>query len=65
MKKLEIVPYSFECDVLECPPGFFVYEGQLCFRTEYGTDEIYNSAGERFVTRNINVIPVEAVWKEE
>lgn len=32
----------------DCPPGFFIYGHTLCLKTEYGSLEAYNRAGERF-----------------
>ena len=66
MKTLKIVPDGWPCSLLECPPGFFVCDGQLCFKTEYGDCECYNSAGETFCRENsIEVQPVAAEWQDE
>lgn len=49
MKQLVLVPNGWACSYAECPPGFFVNNGQLCFKSEYSEDgrpEGYNSAGE-------------------
>ena len=61
MKTVTLVPDGWECSVEECPPGFFWYQGQLCFKTEYrsnGDIEVYNSAGETFMPRQVTVQPV-------
>jgi hypothetical protein len=73
MKRLEIRPDGWPVKLKDCPAGFFTYEGQLCFKTEYGEKpEVYNSAGEYFhlpdVTTSIDdakVPPVEYVWTDD
>jgi hypothetical protein len=60
-----IVPNGWKCKLNECPPGFFVYDNQLCFKTEYGKDEVYCSSGETFCIENPEVQPVIAEWIEE
>lgn len=76
MKKLEIVPKGWSCTVEECPPGHFVYQDQLCFKTEYRGDksisvggnddiEVFCCSGEHFCPRNITVQPVSYQWEEE
>lgn len=50
----------------ECPPGFFYYEGQLCFKSEYGAEmQYYCSSGESFMPRKVKVQPVICVEEEE
>lgn len=63
MKKLIIVPDGWKCKLNECPPGFFVYDNQLCFKTEY--DEVYCSSGETFCVDNPEVQRVVEEWVEE
>ena len=46
MKKLELIPLNFPCRLGECPPGFFLFRDEVCFKSEY--TESYNSAGEYF-----------------
>ena len=62
MKTVKIVPDGWECLIEECPPGFFYYEGQLCFKTEYheedGGLQVYCSSGETFMPRKVMVQPV-------
>lgn len=72
MKRIEIKPDGWPIQIEECPPGFFMYEGQLCFKSEYKTEasnyqdmEVFNSAGEYFMPRNVLVQPVEVVETEE
>lgn len=48
MKRLEIRPDGWPVKLKDCPPGFFIYEGQLCFKSEYEESEVFNSAGEYF-----------------
>lgn len=72
VKILKIIPAGWECTIEECPPGHFVCDGQLCFKTEYGCADspdfpmqVFNSAGENFVARKIMVQPVDYEWGEE
>lgn len=72
MKTITVEPNGWECLIEECPPGHFMYEGQLCFKTEYGNDldekcpmEVYNSAGETFMPRKIMVQPVSIMTTVE
>lgn len=61
MKEIKIIPDGWECLIEECPPGFFYYKGQLCFKTEYFTEEemeVYCDSGETFMPRKIMVQPV-------
>lgn len=68
MDKLEIVPKGWPIPLTEYRGGHFVYEKQLCFKTEYrdqnGNIEAYNSAGERFNDTDVEVQPVEFTWRE-
>ena len=67
MKTLSIKPDGWPCTLLECPPGFFVYEDSLCFKTEYDQDivEAYCESGETFCKEKTTIVqPVEAVWIE-
>jgi hypothetical protein len=40
------------CKLIDCPPGFFLYKGEVFFKTEYGCEtydmEVYCSSGEVF-----------------
>lgn len=66
MQTLKIVPDGWPCTLEECPPGFFVCEKQLCFKTEYGQNECYNSAGETFCGEKTEYVqPVVAEWQNE
>ena len=65
MKEVIIIPDGWMCMIEECPPGFFMYEGQLCFKSEYGgTDNIFCSSGEYFMPRKIMVQPVAYELRE-
>lgn len=47
--KYLIEPRGWPCTLNECPPGPFLCDGELSFKTEYKTDghmEVYNSVGE-------------------
>jgi hypothetical protein len=48
MKRLEIRPDGWPVKLKDCPPGFFIWEKQLCFKSEYEDAAVYNSAGEYF-----------------
>jgi len=72
MRILKIVPKGWPCTLQECPPGHFVYEDQLCFKSEYskngnaGGIEAFNSAGEYFCAgENTVVQPADYEWWEE
>lgn len=48
-KKIVIVPAGWPVTLAACPPGAFVWDGQLCFKSEYsqgGKVEAFNRAGE-------------------
>lgn len=68
MKIITIEPFGWPCKIEECPPGFFLYEEQLCFKSEYSSDndiEVFNSAGEYFMPREVLVQPVTFEIKDE
>lgn len=66
MKKVTVVPDGWACMIEECPPGFFWYEGQLCFKSEYGAEmQYYCSSGESFWPREVKVQPVTYVEEED
>lgn len=64
MKMVKIIPDGWEIMIEECPPGFFMYKDQLCFKTEYKAEpdftdiEVYCSSGETFMPRKVLVQPV-------
>ena len=62
MRELKMRPDGWPCLIEECPPGFFVYEDQLCFKNEY-MDQPFNSAGEYFQPKKVEVQPVSAWWE--
>jgi len=39
MRKLTLIPDGWPCDLSECPPGLFLFEDNVCFKTEYGAME--------------------------
>ena len=47
MKRLIIEPNGWPCFLEECPPGFFMFQDSLCFKSEYG-DEQFCESGEMF-----------------
>lgn len=68
MKQLIMQPDGWPRCLGECSPGYFVYEGQLCFKSEYSAEmQIYNSAGECFCGKerdSLIVQPVVPEWIE-
>ena len=70
MKRLIIVPDQWQCPLKECPPGFYMYEDNLCFKSEYGF-EVFCDSGEYFwggvnnkeETMEFMVQPVIAKWE--
>ncbi len=66
MLRAIIRPSDWACSVEECPPGHFMVDSQLCFKTDYLTDgkpQIFNSAGE-MAYFDEQVTPVEVDWEE-
>lgn len=71
MKRLVIKPNIWECSLKECPPGFFMFKNDLCFKTEYGENEVYCSSGETFwggaktkeEIAELLVQPCVAIWE--
>lgn len=76
MKRLQLVPDGFECKLLECPAGFFLYGEEVCFKSEYvddnGRPEVYCESGEAFWggtskiedLQKVMVIPLISRWVE-
>lgn len=60
---IKLRPSGFNCKIENCPPGMFLYENQICFKSEYGNNngdiEVFNDAGEYFTPRNVIVTPLE------
>jgi len=44
MKRLVLEPYGWPCSLGDCPPGPFLYENTVCFKTEYGAMELVGPA---------------------
>lgn len=72
MKRVTIQPDGWPVKIEECPPGHFMYEDQLCFKSEYMTSEsdykdieVFNSGGEYFMPREVLVQPVTYEITEE
>lgn len=65
MKILLIKPDGWPRSLADCPPGHFVYEQQLCFKTEYSGDSVFCESGEYFRPKPVDPIvqPVIAVWE--
>ena len=47
-KRLLVEPRGWPCSFFSCPPGPFIWEGNVCLKTEYGCNEAYNETGEVF-----------------
>ncbi|QIG68667.1 hypothetical protein EVB67_017 [Rhizobium phage RHph_TM3_3_14B] len=62
MRRLVIQPEGWPCSYEECRPGFFVLDGDLFLKSEYGGDG-YCSSGEAFALRNSEVQPVTYTWE--
>lgn len=63
MRRLVMQPEGWPCPYVECRPGFFVFNDNLCLKSEYG-DAGYCASGESFVRREQTVQPVIATWEE-
>jgi hypothetical protein len=69
-KILTLVPEGWPCGLSDCPPGFFLFDNEACFKSEYG-DDAYCDSGEIFwggapnrVSRdNLIVQPLIAKWE--
>jgi len=69
-KVLIIKPAGWPCTLDECAPGFFVANGQLCFKSEYGradgSSDAFNSAGEAYHSKSDELIqPVIEEWIDD
>jgi len=42
-----VKPADFEMPFSECPPGFFLFKGAVCLKSEYN-QEAYCASGEAF-----------------
>lgn len=47
MQRLEMKPDGFPLKLKECPPGFFLFNDSICFKSEYG-DDAFCDSGEYF-----------------
>lgn len=79
MKRLELKPEGFPCKLRECPPGFFLKDDEVCFKSEYSKDqdknrvEAYCESGEFFWggdegkenVDEVMVQPLISEWIEE
>ena len=71
MKILEIKPDGFPCKLKECPSGFFIFNDELCFKSDYL--DYFCSNGDCFWGGTNNVVhrgnlivqPCVAVWSEK
>lgn len=77
IKKLILRPKDWECTIAECPPGPFVFDGDVGFKTAYrhsgGHSEVFCSNGDAFWggkthksdVDQLKVIPAEYRWSNE
>lgn len=74
MKRFVIKPENWSCTLAECPAGFFMFNDQLCLKTEYvgcGPQGVYGASGEVFwggaktgaIRQKVLVMPVKVVWE--
>jgi len=75
VKRLILVQNGWPCTLQECPPGPFLFHGNLCHMTEYSNNEgkrdAYCETGEYFwggtseiVSRSkLKVQPLTAFWE--
>lgn len=64
MKKLELNPDGFECSFGECPPGLFLYDKNVFFKSEYTTNgrpDAYCDSGEYFCAGKPNPEDISAL----
>lgn len=68
MRRLVVMPDGWLCTIAECRPGHFIWNGLLCFKTEYGGAnlECFNEAGEALCgyDAETRVQPVDPVWED-
>lgn len=77
MKQLILVPDGWPCSLDECPPGLFVWNDHIGFKTSYKADddamEVYSASGDAFwyggrnysERSKIIVQPVSAEWIDD
>ncbi len=73
MKRILIVPDGWPCTLEECPPGLFMYEGYLNFKTEYRKQredgawklEAYCDSGETFCRPDETLVQPVVYVEEE
>lgn len=72
MKRLELKPDGWPCKLSECPPGFFLFNDSVCYKSSYG-DYYVGTGGSVFwggTTRSddrelLIVQPLIEEWVEE
>ena len=79
MRRLVILPQGWPCTLGECPPGFYLFQDDLCMKTEYVREsvggngvEAFNCGGEAFwggastnaECAKLIVQPVSVRWEE-
>ena len=46
--RIEMVPHGHICKLSECEPGFFLFNGNVFLKSEYGSNESFCESGEYF-----------------
>ena len=46
IERIELIPHGHKCKLKDCPPGFFLFENEVCLKTEYGENDSYLDNGE-------------------
>jgi len=69
MKRLVLMPNGWACTLEECPPGLFIFNKQVCFKSEYhnnGNVEAFNNSGEYLSINQKEIVqPVDYEWQED
>ena len=71
MRTLKLVPNGWPCTLRECPPGCFVFDEEVCFKSDYGQDAycdggsyFWGGTSDKEARAELIVQPVSPVWEE-
>ena len=67
MRQIILGPKGWPCSYEDCPPGLFLADNQICFKSEYSKDGKgvgYNSSGECYHGESDLIQPLTAVWED-
>jgi hypothetical protein len=59
MKQLVVKPACWPCTLLECPPGLFLFNNELCFKSEYA---LFDNEGNKLSDIEVYCDNGEAFW---